>query len=384
MPVNLSALKALYNLHNMKTDKMDIADLLLDESFINYCKKSSPEDVAFWETYLVTNPDRRALVEYAKENFVQLFNVLAEADLSEQTMRLKSRLDAIDTAPVIQMERLEPNKAKKIWPLLLKITAAAAVLLTAVFFTFNYYNSTKNIKTFLAAYGERKNIQLPDGSVVTLNAGSKIEIDESFDVNNRNVYLEGEAFFDVKHNVKLPFIVHTPAMDVRAVGTAFNVKAYINEKITEASLIRGVVQVTLKENDNLTMLLYPNQKIKWEQLSAKNKSISPSKTIKENGLNIIDSLLKKLVVTDDGDIKEVAWKENKLIFDNELFSDIAVLLERWYGAKIEFKDDEIRNYRFTGVFGKEELTTVLELLKESRPFNYQTLPNKTLSINLSK
>jgi transmembrane sensor len=384
MPFNLSALKALYNIHNMKTDKMDIADLLLDESFINYCKKSSPEDVAFWETYLIANPDRRALVEYAKENFVQLFNVLAEADLSEQTMRLKSRLDVIDTTPVIQMERLEPNKAKKIWPLLLKITAAAAVLLIAVFFTFNYYNSTKNIKTFLAAYGERKNIQLPDGSVVTLNAGSKIEIDESFDVNNRNVYLEGEAFFDVKHNVKLPFIVHTPAMDVRAVGTAFNVKAYINEKITEASLIRGVVQVTLKENDNLTMLLYPNQKIKWEQPSAKNKSISSSKTIKENTLNITDSLLKKLVVTDDGDIKEIAWKENKLIFDNELFSDIAILLERWYGAKIEFKDEELRNYRFTGVFEKEELTTVLELLKESRHFNYQSLPNKTLNINLSK
>jgi transmembrane sensor len=384
MPFNLSALKALYNIHNMKTDKMDIADLLLDESFINYCKKSSPEDVAFWETYLITNPDHRALVEYAKENFVQLFNVLAEADLSEQTMRLKSRLDVIDTAPVIQMERLEPNKAKKIWPLLLKITAAAAVLFIAVFFTFNYYNSTKNIKTFLAAYGERKNIQLPDGSVVTLNAGSKIEIDESFDVNNRNVYLEGEAFFDVKHNVKLPFIVHTPAMDVRAVGTAFNVKAYINEKITEASLIRGVVQVTLKENDNLTMLLYPNQKIKWEQPSEKNKSISLSKTIKENTVNIADSLLKKLVVTDDGDIKEIAWKENKLIFDNELFSDIAILLERWYGAKIEFKDEELRNYRFTGVFEKEELTTVLELLKESRHFNYQSLPNKTLNINLSK
>ncbi len=369
----------------MKSEKMDIADLLADETFINYCKKSSPEDVAFWENYIIENPDRRLLIEYAHEKFLQLFNALADADLEEQVTRLQHRIDLTEPAPVIKMEGFEKKKNNRILPMLLK-WPVAAVLLVAVLFTIVYFNngSNKSIKTFVAAYGERKNIQLPDGSDVTLNAGSKIEIREGFGVSTRDVYLEGEAFFDVKHNAKLPFIVHTPAMDVKALGTAFNVKAYLNEKITETSLIRGLIEVTLKEENNRTMLLYPNQKIKWEHPLTKTGNNNSSMVISGDSVNGVDSLVKKLVLTDNGNIKEIAWKQNKLIFDNELFGDIAILLERWYGAKIEFKDDTIRNYRFTGDFEKEDLNTVLDLLKESRNFNYTIEPGETLTINLSK
>ncbi|WP_276500224.1 FecR family protein [Terrimonas pollutisoli] len=369
----------------MKSDKMDVADLLADESFINYCRRSSPEDVTFWENYIRENPERRLLVEYANEKFIQLFNALGEADMEEQAVRLKSRLDLLDLtepAPVVQMEGFERKKSGHNFSLLLKLSAAA-VLFIGLFLTINYYNNgrSKNSKTFLAAYGERKNIQLPDGSDVTLNAGSKIEINESFGVSTRDVYLEGEAFFDVKHNEKLPFIVHTPAMDVKALGTAFNVKAYLDERITETSLIRGLVEVTLKENNNLTMLLRPNQKIKWEHPFGD----AGSAVVKSgDNLNVTDSLVKKLQVTDYGNIKEVAWKDNKLVFEDELFGDIAALLERWYGVEIEFNDDAIRNYRFTGVFEKEDINTVLDFLKESRRFNYTIEEGEPLKINLSK
>jgi len=370
----------------MKSDKLNIADLLSDESFLNYCKKSSPEDVAFWETYIKINPDRRLLVEYANEKFLQLFNALAEADRDEQETRLKNRLNLMEPASIVQFEGLEKKNSKNIFPKLLRLLVAAAILAIAVLFTVKYYNigQKKNVKTFLAAYGERKNIQLPDGSDVTLNAGSKIEINESFGVSNREVSLEGEAFFDVKHNAKLLFIVHTPAMDVKALGTAFNVKAYLNEKITETSLIRGLLEVILKEGDTRIMLLYPNQKIKWKHPFAKAVNIKSPIVNKEDAINMTDSLVKKLVVTDNGDIKEIAWKENKLIFEDELLGDVAILLERWYGAKIEFKDETIRNYRFTGVFEKEDLNTVLDLLKESRNFNYKITPGETLTVNLSK
>jgi len=372
----------------MKPDKMDITDLLADESFVSYCKGTSPVDVAYWENYIRENPGRRLLVEDAREKFVQLFNALGEADMEEQVNRLKSRLELLELsepAPVVQMDRFEKKNANKKFSLLVKI-AAAAVLLAGIFFTVNYYNNGRNksIKTFLAAYGERKNIQLPDGSDVTLNAGSKIEINERFGVSTRDVYLEGEAFFDVKHNGKLPFIVHTNAMDVKALGTAFNVKAYLNEKITETSLIRGLVEVTLKESNNRTMLLYPNQKIKWEHPLATTGNNNSSTVKGSDSLNVADSLVKKLQVTDYGNIKEVAWKENKLIFDDELFSDIAIQLERWYGAQIEFEDDSLRHYRFTGNFEKEDINTVLDFLKESRKFNYKIEYRETLKVNLSK
>ncbi len=369
----------------MKSDKMDIADLLADESFINYCKKSSPEDVAFWENYIIENPDRRLLIEYANEKFVQLFNALADADLEEQVTRLQNRLNSTEPAPVVKMEGFEKKKSSHILPMLLK-WSVAVVLLVAVLFTVKYYNNGRNksFKIFVAAYGERKNIQLPDGSNVTLNAGSKIEIHEGFGISTRDVYLKGEAFFDVKHNAKLPFIVHTPAMDVKAVGTAFNVKAYVDEMITETSLIRGLVEITLKESDNKVMLLYPNQKIKWEHPVSKANDTNAVAAKKRINLIINDSLVKQLQLTDYGNIKEVGWKENKLIFEDELFGNIATLLERWYGVKIEFKDDVIRDYRFTGLFEKEDLNTVLDLLKESRSFNYTLELGEVLTIKLSK
>jgi transmembrane sensor len=366
----------------MNAEKMTIEELLSDESFINYCKGVSPCDIAFWENYLQENPDKALLVEDAKEKYIQLFNALALADLEEQADRLENSLVQKEGTLVIEMEKFEKQKRGNVLPLLLRITAAA-IIVAGLFVTINYFVASRgNIKTYAAVYGERKNIQLPDGSVVTLNAGSSIKINEKYGLTLRDVYLEGEAFFEVKHDSTRPFIVHTPAMDVKALGTAFNVKAYLNEKNTETSLISGLVEVTLKENNNLKMLLYPNQKIEWQNGNT-NKLYSNLNTGKKDS-PLTDSLPKKLVLTSTGDIKEIAWKENKLIFDDEEFKDIAILLERWYGAKINFKDTAICHYRFTGTYEKEDLNTVLDYLKESRSFNYTIEQEETLTINLSK
>ncbi|QNA43917.1 FecR family protein [Lacibacter sediminis] len=366
----------------MNADKITIEELLSDESFINYCKGVSPGDIAFWENYKHENPDKALLIEDAKEQYVQLFNALALADLDEQTSRLENSLEQKESTPVVQMEKFEKGTRGKVLPLLLKITAAA-IIVAGLFVTINYFVAGRvNNKTYAAVYGERKNIQLPDGSVVTLNAGSNIKINEKYGLTTRDVYLEGEAFFEVKHDRTRPFIVHTPAMDVKALGTAFNVKAYLDEKNTETSLISGLVEVTLKENNNLKMLLYPNQKIEWQNGNTSNLNNNLNTAKKDTYLT--DSLPKKLVLTSTGDIKEIAWKENKLIFDDEEFKDIAILLERWYGAKINFKDTAICNYRFTGTYEKEDLNTVLDYLKESRSFNYTIEQGEILTINLSK
>ena len=108
-------------------------------------------------------------------------------------------------------------------------------------------------------------------------------------------------------------------------------------------------------------------------------------TTKNSALqNEANNLRKQLELYNTGDIKEIAWKENKLIFDDQDFGDIAVLLERWYGVKINFKDNALRNYRFTGIFEKEDLNTVLDFLKESRNFNYTIEKDEPLTVNLFK
>jgi len=368
----------------MNFNKPEVTDLLTDESFINYCKKSSPADIAFWENYIHENPQYRIIVEHAKEHYIALLSELANADLEVQLADLDNRIR--ENEPTLQMYpggNKNVNR-KRLVSWIYKLSAAAAILLAALYFIITYSGNGQQAgtKTFLAAYGERKNIQLPDGSEVTLNAGSKIKIKSDFGRDVRDVYLEGEAFFDVKHNAKIPFIVHTVAMDVKALGTAFNVRAYLNEKHTETSLIRGLVEVTLIENHHSKMLLYPNHKVMFDHIAATTgTNTSPLNNSKAVAA---DSFTKKLVVTDDGDIKEIAWKENKLIFEDQLFSEIATSLERWYGVQIKFGDDTLKEYRFTGIFEKEDLNTVLGFLKESRGFNYQIVQGEPLIVNLSR
>ncbi|MCC6288847.1 MAG: FecR domain-containing protein [Chitinophagaceae bacterium] len=368
----------------MQKAKMEIADLLADESFINYCKNSSPQDTAFWENYIIQNPSQREVVELARERFTLLFTILADADREEQAERLRNKLNQKDIAPVIKMGDWAEKEPGKKTPLWLKLAGIAAVFLLLVFFSIRYFTSSNNsVKTFATSLGERKNIQLPDGSVVNLNAGSAITIDEHFGITSRDVYLKGEAFFDVKHDTNTPFIVHTPAMDVKALGTAFDVKAYENEKLTETSLIRGLIEVTLKEHDNQVLLLHPNQKIAWQQEFAEVGNNNSGK-LKKKEINVQQSMPKNIKATDHGDIKEIAWKENKLIFEDDSFSNIAALLERWYGVRIEFLDEPVRNYRFTGVYEKEDLKTVLAFMQESKAFNFNITAGDTVVVTLSK
>jgi transmembrane sensor len=367
----------------MKSHDLTIADLLADDSFINYCMKSSAKDVAFWESFLVAHPGHLQLVEEAREHFIILFNALAQTDMNEQLALISSKLPPLDAKPVIQMNtERNAQRPRRFIPFFLKVSAAVIILAVVIagFYQFTNRNE-KALKTFVSACGERKNIQLPDGSTVTLNAASKIEIDKTFGVSSRNVYLEGEAFFDVKHDPAKPFVVHTTMMDVKALGTAFDVKAYLNDKVTETSLIRGLVEITLKESDNRKMLLHPNQKIRWVHQPV-NKTITQAPDVQQE--HVTHNLTSDLKVTRSGSIKEIAWTENKLIFEDESLEEISRLLGRWYGVHIEFEDDAIRNYRFTGMFEKEDLNTVLSFLKESKRFNYVIEPGDPLTVNLSK
>lgn len=359
--------------------------MLTDESFINYCKGSSPADTARWESYLLANPLERRYIEEAKDRFMALFTALAISDREEQETRLLRRMTQNDEAPVFQMQVPEGKKTGNRFSRLFRLVAAAVVMAILSFFAIDWYNkpSAESLKVFECAYGERKNLQLPDGSVVILNSGSKMKIRDDYGVSARDIYLEGEAFFDVKHNRDIAFIVHTPAMDVRAVGTAFNVKAYPGEKVTEASLVRGLVEVTLKKEQNRKLILHPNEKVQWSPQNQENGHVSGANlSDKEKTTN--SGSLQSLTKTDGDEIKEIAWIENKLVFADESFEDIAILLERWYGVKIAFADDMIRHYRFTGSFEKEKIETVLAFLKESKNFNYEIIPGDTLTVKLFK
>lgn len=371
----------------MNQKKPDITDLLADESFIRFCRRSSPGDIAYWNKRMQENPELSSTVEMAREQYFLLFNGLADCDLQEQSMLLRNKLNQTEIAPVVRMENHNLQKNKRQFPYWLKYAGVAAILLPAIFLSIMYFNASGNqhVKTYTTTLGERKNIQLPDGSLVNLNAGSEITISKDFGVTNRNVFLKGEAYFDVKHDKANPFIVHTEVMDVKALGTAFDVKAYQNEKVTAATLIRGLVAVTLKEKDNQVLLLEPNQKIEWQhQTPALMRG--PVNKAAETVVAPADEKPKNIKLTRQGDIKEIAWKDNKLVFEDDSLEDIAKMLSRWYGIRVELQDSEISNYHFTGAFEREDIQTVLSVLSETRPFQFSVNNNsgESMTVLISK
>ncbi|WP_423735823.1 FecR family protein [Chitinophaga caseinilytica] len=346
----------------MPKDYQDIADLLADESFIRYCKGGPPEDVARWEAFRTAGAANRDLADAARERFFALFDALAQADLAEQEARLAGKLFPEGETPVIPLH--DTVRQRRFRPLL---RWAAVILplvcLAAGAWLFSSKHSSQEYHTLL---GERKNFHLPDGSFVRLNAGSSLRLGKDFGDAYRDLYLEGEAFFDVKHNKDAPFIVHAADMDVRAVGTAFNVRSYGGDS-TETVLIQGVVEITLKGQENRKIVLRPDHKIRWAADHA---------PVEQQKVRADSTLVTGLARNSDGDIPETGWVNNKLIFENETLTDIAVKLERWYGAQVVISDESLGNYRFTGTFEQEGISDVLDFCRESRHFNYKISPGE--------
>lgn len=348
-----------------------VEDLLKEESFINYCLRKNEQDVHYWEKYLAENPGKKELIAEAVQEYRLLFTALAQTDLEEQLSALKKKLTSSesDSAPVIELN--PASRARTPFYRRFSSIAVAAVAVLAIGFYFirktprtpTPQNSTVQ---YTCKPGERKSFQFPDGTQVILNAGSEIYLNDQYAKNTREVFLKGEAFFEVQHNAEVPFIVHTASMDVKALGTAFNVKSYNNEGRTEAVLVRGLVEVTLKKDNNRKLLLHPDEKVMWREDKTNDAGVSSLSTV-----NLEQALIKPVKKNDNGDVKEIAWVQNNLAFEDEAFEEIAYQLNRWYNVNIQFESNDIRQYHFTATFKKEKIEQVLDILKASKKFSYR-------------
>jgi transmembrane sensor len=220
--------------------------------------------------------------------------------------------------------------------------------------------------------GSKTQVKLPDGTVVYLNADSKLSYPDNFLGNTREVTLEGEAFFEVTANKAKPFIIHSKTMDIKVLGTVFNVKAYPLENTAEASLIKGAIEITLKNRRNEKIMLKPNEKITVSNQPApvpKNLPVPENKTVKfEEPLPII-SVDQLVPDKNEHIIREIGWTKNKLMFRNETLESMIVTMERWYGRDIEIRTEKLKEKRFTANFTGESFMQVLIALQASSGFN---------------
>jgi transmembrane sensor len=266
-----------------------------------------------------------------------------------------AEMDGIDEGPLVT-------------PLFGWATRAASVLLIlcCMLFVFNsYFTYRKELIVKETAKGVRSVFTLKDGTEIRLNADSRLEYPANFSDSTREVFLIGEAFFDVSKDAAHPFIIHTKDMDIKVLGTTFNVKAYSNESLTETTLLHGAITVTLNNSSKKQIYLKPSQKLVFRNPRNDNRRAASTNTDTDTAMGQLTYFKP-----DHTTIIETSWTDNKLTFKNQDFSTLARSMERWYNVDISFDSETAKQLRFTGIIEKENVNDALKALQLTEKFNY--------------
>lgn len=247
------------------------------------------------------------------------------------------------------------------------IAAAVAIFIFVQHFFNVNDQSDQKANIVSTRSGSKSKIELPDGTQVWLNAESKLTYRKDFGNKLREVTLSGEAFFDVKRDVDHPFIIHTNSLDLKVLGTAFNVRSYANEKTSEATLIRGSIEVTIRNSPDKKIVLKPSEKIIFQNNVIEDKKLSATQTIASSSIFWVDKVNLK---NNDSTLIEATFTKNYFAFDNESLEEIALKIEHWYNVKVNIVDDELRKGAYSGDFKNESLNKVMEALHLTGKFNF--------------
>lgn len=228
-----------------------------------------------------------------------------------------------------------------------RIAAAIIVAVSGYFMTINYlYNKGAQLQTITVPAGQRAQIILADGTRVWLNSKSTLTYASNFGRKDRNVNLDGEAYFEVTKNKNIPFYVNTEMNKVRVVGTSFNVCAYNGSKEFETTLVEGIVDIYPSCNDQAITRLQKNE-----------------------FFANYDGHLKKTVLPS---YEYLRWKEGLYCFDDVPFSGILDKLEKYYNVKITVTSPKLLNHEgLTGKFREQDgIEHILRAISKDHPFRF--------------
>lgn len=286
-----------------------------------------------------------------------------ESQKDEQAVFLKGDTDRIKSSSTqsllsirakiagqTKIEAATPS-VKRVFPIYggwMAIAASILVFLISGLYLYQnaHRNSAVKYKEIVALNGQVIHVTLADHTSIWLNACSRLKYPETLKGKSREVYLEGEAYFDVFHDVSKPFLVHTSTLTTTVLGTAFSVTAYKNMHTQSVTVIRGKVQVA--DQKTVLGLLTPNRRIDYDQNSKKS--------------HLSDVLASSIM----------SWKDGKLQFENQDMEDIASRLSRWYGYSFKFDNLKMKDRQYTASFNnKIPLTHLLDVMKAISRVNYK-------------
>lgn len=333
----------------MNVNNIQPEDLVSDETFIAWFRQSDPVHIQYWNDWIAAHPASKAEVEEAVR-MLELLDLEEMRPAAEHTRMAAARLMAAVNAAGGHAAKVIPLYRRKVF---LWTSAAAAV---AVIFVATLLFRPHNTSQYATQFGETKTITLPDGSLVTLNANSRLHFEGKWDRGaSREVWLEGEGFFSVNHTVNpARFIVHSGKLDVEVLGTEFNVKQ--RRQQTTVVLKSGKVRLTLDQEPANPMMMAPGDLIAYNNNTGQVNRKQVNATA------------------------YASWKEGKMVFDNAGIREIAQVLEENYGVQLNIQDSTLKGKEFNGIFPTDNLHILLTAL--SKAYNLEiTTTGKEISIH---
>ena len=334
-------------------DKKLLSDLFLDFNDPDMNSEIlNSEEVKSMMYHQWKNPQEVHVVK--KPDLIKLFSKIKERIHPESESRSSNAQFLISE---IEDLKLQNRSLRKRY--LVALAVAASVILLISLSSLFIINKNQVFRTAftenIAPRGQKSHVILPDGSHVYLNSGSMLRYDNHFGRRYRELHLTGEAYFEVARIEKLPFIITTDDVEVKVLGTRFNVMAYPEDEIIETIVAEGSVTVTEVHNQS-SVLLGANQKATFH----KNTQF--------------------LLLTDVNPDPYISWKNNLLTFDNENFADVIRKLERWFDVSIHVEGTDSIRDRFTLTIKSESLREVLELISLTTSIEYSIQANQVTII----
>ncbi|MGC4231388.1 MAG: FecR domain-containing protein [Niabella sp.] len=339
-----------------KYDQYTLADFLSDEDFQDWIIKPDAAKDAFWEAWLLKHPGKEEVVHLAKE-------ILRSLDFKVNKPSAHKAQAALEKV-LLEMEN-RPKFPKKGMIAFIRSWRAAAILLPliGVGLLFFWQMGSTRLENVATAFGEMSRVTMPDSSFIMLNANSTLTYKKAWKSSEpRELWLKGEAFFEVKHldtdnriEAHERFLVHTKNIVVEVLGTSFNIRERRGE--TEISLQEGSIKVSFRDSKREPLILKPGDILK----------IDP-----EDNIHLTNNRFS----ADNSS----AWSEKKLILNNPTLAEIFRYLEDIYGKKFVFKDPNLAEKKLEGPIHIDSLEDALFIISTALNVSF-TNEKDTILVN---
>ncbi|MBO9613098.1 MAG: FecR domain-containing protein [Dyadobacter sp.] len=330
-----------------------LADFIQDDAFIEWAKSPDAAGDAFWQQIAALYPHQKEVIAQARQTILNLAELSRPAFDEQEAGLIWAQISG-------QMDEM-PVPARAFRPSWLRYAAAAVVVLMTAWGIRHWYRGPEtlyaqrtgqieNVREEINETRAEKIVRLPDGSQVTLAQGSRISFSESMDGTRREVYLSGEAFFDVKRNPSKPFLVYAGELTTRVLGTSFTVRSFEEENVASVQVRTGSVSVEARApRKTQSVVLSPNQQVSFFR--------------KEERLSM------GLVKAPQPVIPQAELA--RFTFNNAPVSTIFDSLSKAYGIEIVYDKEAVAACRLTSSVQEESLYEILGVICEAIEADYQ-------------